>query len=200
MYWAAENKSVWIVLPNAMFPFICQNILVDGAILALNNLSCSPWIIRRLGGPVMIVPLRGSILQAETCQILRLAENPRWSPSVAIMNQNYYPILNPCTVAAVYELIHRALDVCSSWWKWVRNMFVHVRKKTCFRVFVLHGCLNSWKPELVKMWMILCVQVSSVEENEKAEEQISVPMLINLVSDWLFISTLQLLRQISGCN
>ena len=114
MYWAAiaaKNKSVWIVLPNAMFPFICQNILVDGAILALNNLSCSPWIIRRLGGAVIIVPLCGSILQAETCQILRLAENPRWSPSVAIMNQNYYPILNPCTVAAVYELIHRALDV-----------------------------------------------------------------------------------------
>ena len=26
-----------------------------------------------------IIPLRGSILQAETCQILRLAENPRWS-------------------------------------------------------------------------------------------------------------------------
>ena len=34
-----------------------------------------------VGGPVIIVPLRGSILQAETCQILSLAENPRWSPS-----------------------------------------------------------------------------------------------------------------------
>ena len=32
-----------------------------------------------------IIPLRGSILQAETCQILSLAENPRWSPSVAII-------------------------------------------------------------------------------------------------------------------
>ena len=31
-----------------------------------------------------IMPLRGSILQAETCPILSLAENPRWSPSVAI--------------------------------------------------------------------------------------------------------------------
>ena len=38
-----------------------------------------------LAGPVILVPLRGSILQAETCQILSLAENPRWSPSVAIM-------------------------------------------------------------------------------------------------------------------
>ena len=38
------------------------------------------------GGPSQeIIPLRGSILQAETCQILSLTENPRWSPSVAIM-------------------------------------------------------------------------------------------------------------------
>ena len=34
---------------------------------------------------VIIVPLRRSILQAETCQILSLAENSRWSPSVAII-------------------------------------------------------------------------------------------------------------------
>ena len=31
-----------------------------------------------------IIPLRGSILQAGTCQIVMLAENPRWSPIVAI--------------------------------------------------------------------------------------------------------------------
>ena len=38
-----------------------------------------------MGGPSQeIIPLRGSILQAETCQILSLAENPRWSPSVTI--------------------------------------------------------------------------------------------------------------------
>ena len=38
-----------------------------------------------VGGPNQeIIPLRGFILQAETCQILSLAENPRWSPSVAI--------------------------------------------------------------------------------------------------------------------
>ena len=38
-----------------------------------------------VGGPSQeIIPLRGSILQAETCQILSFAENPRWSPSVAI--------------------------------------------------------------------------------------------------------------------
>ena len=41
--------------------------------------SVDGWV----GGPVVLVPLRGSILQAETCQILNLAENPRWSPSVA---------------------------------------------------------------------------------------------------------------------
>ena len=37
-----------------------------------------------MDGPVILVPLRGSILEAETCQILSLAENSRWSPSVAI--------------------------------------------------------------------------------------------------------------------
>ena len=42
------------------------------------------WVGGWLGGPVIIVPLCDSILQAETCQILSLAENPRWSPSVAI--------------------------------------------------------------------------------------------------------------------
>ena len=31
-----------------------------------------------------IIPLRGSILQAGTCQILSSAENPRWSPSLAM--------------------------------------------------------------------------------------------------------------------
>ena len=45
------------------------------------KLSCG-WVG---GGPSQeIIPLRGSILHAETCQILNLAENPRWSPSVAI--------------------------------------------------------------------------------------------------------------------
>ena len=39
------------------------------------KLSCG-WV----GGPSQeMIPLRGSILQAETCQILSLAENPRWS-------------------------------------------------------------------------------------------------------------------------
>ena len=37
-----------------------------------------------------IIPLCGSILQAETCQILSLAENPRWSPSVAIATSRSY--------------------------------------------------------------------------------------------------------------
>ena len=36
---------------------------------------------------MIIVPLCGSILQAETCQILSLAENPGWSPSVAISSR-----------------------------------------------------------------------------------------------------------------
>ena len=39
----------------------------------------------RVGFLQKIIPLRGSILQAGTCQILSLAENPRWSPSVAKM-------------------------------------------------------------------------------------------------------------------
>ena len=37
-----------------------------------------------LAGPVNILSLCGPTLQAEPCQILSLAENPRWSPSVAI--------------------------------------------------------------------------------------------------------------------
>ena len=39
------------------------------------------WMAGWLGGPLLqeIMPLRGSILQVGTCQILSLAENPRWS-------------------------------------------------------------------------------------------------------------------------
>ena len=70
----------------------------DTAQYRKKKLSCG-WVgrLRRLcgglvaeamwwvgGGPCQeIIPLRGSILQADTCQILSLAENPRWSPSVA---------------------------------------------------------------------------------------------------------------------
>ena len=59
--------------------------------------ECWIWITKfrwRLGGWVagwvIIVPLCGFILQAETCQILSLAENPRWSPSVAIQMVNFF--------------------------------------------------------------------------------------------------------------
>ena len=52
----------------------------DTAQYRKKKLSCG-WVG---GGPSQeIIPLRGSILQADTCQILSLAENPRWSPSVA---------------------------------------------------------------------------------------------------------------------
>ena len=45
------------------------------------SLAVGGWGV---GGPNQeIIPLRGSILQADTCQILSLDENPRWSPSVA---------------------------------------------------------------------------------------------------------------------
>ena len=52
--------------------------------LSLTTSSVDGWVGGWVDGcPVIIVPLCGSILQAETCQILSLAENPRWSPSVA---------------------------------------------------------------------------------------------------------------------
>ena len=48
----------------------------------------------------IIIPLRGSILQAETCQILSLAENPRWSPSVEkIETKSFVRFTTPCTCA-----------------------------------------------------------------------------------------------------
>ena len=52
--------------------------------------SVDGWV----AGPVILVPLCGSILQAETCQILSLAENPKWSPSVAIPQKCYILITN----------------------------------------------------------------------------------------------------------
>ena len=35
------------------------------------------------------MPRCGSILQAGTCQIFSIAENPRWSPSVSIFGSNF---------------------------------------------------------------------------------------------------------------
>ena len=46
------------------------------------------WVVV-VGGVVfrcLIIPLRGSILQAETCQIPSLTENPRWSQKSKIKN------------------------------------------------------------------------------------------------------------------
>ena len=37
---------------------------------------------------MIILPLRGSILQAETCKILSLAENPRWSQGWQLVYSN----------------------------------------------------------------------------------------------------------------
>ena len=39
------------------------------------KMGCGGWV----GGFMRIMPRCGSILQAEPCQILRLAEKPRWS-------------------------------------------------------------------------------------------------------------------------
>ena len=43
-------------------------------------------LTQQVGGPLLqeIMSLRGCILQVGACQILSLAENPIWSPSVAI--------------------------------------------------------------------------------------------------------------------
>ena len=38
--------------------------------------GCGAYVV---ANTFIIMPLRGSILQVETCQILSLAENPRWS-------------------------------------------------------------------------------------------------------------------------
>ena len=37
------------------------------------------WLVAGGWNSMIILPLCGSILQAETCKILSLAENPRWS-------------------------------------------------------------------------------------------------------------------------
>jgi len=48
------------------------------------------WVVGWVAGPVIIVPLRGSILRVETCQILSKFQLARWSPSVAIFVQLTY--------------------------------------------------------------------------------------------------------------
>ena len=62
------------------------------------------WVAGWGAGPVILVPLCGSILQDETCQIFSLAENPRWSPSVAT-NAKYKIIeyLNVLKISPKYE-------------------------------------------------------------------------------------------------
>ena len=48
------------------------------------NMLAPGWVVITY----IVIPLRGSILQAGTCQIISFAENPRWSRSVATLTRN----------------------------------------------------------------------------------------------------------------
>ena len=69
----------------------------------LKTSSVEGWV----AGPVIIVPLPDSILQAETCQMLSLAENPRWSPSVA---KTAIPISTVIPYHSSYDVYHLIFD------------------------------------------------------------------------------------------
>ena len=70
--------------------YFLNRVLIGGVTLHIKTVSQYKLQVRLtagwVAGPVILVPLRGSILQAETCKILSLEENPRWSLSVAISN------------------------------------------------------------------------------------------------------------------
>ena len=51
-----------------------------------SNAVCAGWLAGWLAQSVIMIPLRGSILQAETCRIHSLAENPRWSQQTNTAN------------------------------------------------------------------------------------------------------------------
>ena len=73
---------------NAQFACACfwhRTLFVDGGTTTDVD-AVGGWVAAWLGGWVM-QPLCGSILQAVTCQILSMAENPRWSSSVALIKK-----------------------------------------------------------------------------------------------------------------
>ena len=64
-----------------------------------------------VGGPNQeIIPLRGSILQADTCQILSLAENPRWSPSMAKIFRSKNSWTQVILVPSIYISIFQSVN------------------------------------------------------------------------------------------
>ena len=57
-----------------------SNFKVLGCVeVALKSYPVGGWVGGWVANTYIVMPLRGSILQVGTCQILSLAENPRWS-------------------------------------------------------------------------------------------------------------------------
>ena len=78
------NLDLWMImdfLVSLMFPQSfnlvaeprAEKLVSPGRVWSGRVWSGLVWFLQK------IIPLRGSILQARTCQILSLAENPRWS-------------------------------------------------------------------------------------------------------------------------
>ena len=80
VYWEGGHRTYFIDGGNIWggdFAQICKK---KGRLTVAEPMSwlvgCGAYELAQL---VIIVPLRGSILQADTCQILSLAVYPRWS-------------------------------------------------------------------------------------------------------------------------
>ena len=87
-----------------------------------------------------IIPLRGSILQAETCQILSLAENPRWSrvwqlervQKIAcriILKDQYLSYKNALKTLKLENLSQRRTKLCK---KFALNSLKYAKSKEMF--------------------------------------------------------------------
>ena len=78
--WECHTRDLrFKIQDNPETPFIKFQDTPDSECSKFNKKN--PYGGWRVGGRFFqeILPLRGSILQAGTCQILSLAENPRWS-------------------------------------------------------------------------------------------------------------------------
>ena len=86
------------------------------------------------GSRVIIVPLRGSILQAGTCQILSLAENPRWSR------------VWQCFLSINHNMEQARAELCQPqgklWFVWFRLYFCSIGL-TCYLIWFLWFCMQG---------------------------------------------------------
>ena len=113
------------------------------------------WVA--VGSWMRIMPSCGSILQAETCQILSLAKNPRWSPSVAKIQFQFELSLDQLSPGLFKKIFYQIFFQSEerSWWP----DFFMARSAL---VLIPIASPRAWICDYIKIWASLHIWLNAV--------------------------------------